>query len=61
MAQDIELSLLLADYHRTHPILSGAVAAEGIKFASQQAIPARLACGRFMKNTTSPRCRSLGT
>ena len=37
MAQDIELSLLLADYHRTHPILSGAVTAEGIKFASQQA------------------------
>jgi 4,5-dihydroxyphthalate decarboxylase len=45
MAQDIELSLLLADYHRTHPILSGAVAAEGIKFASQQAIPGE-ACMR---------------
>jgi len=45
MAQDLELSLLLADYHRTHPILSGAVAAEGIKFASQLAIPGE-ACMR---------------
>jgi 4,5-dihydroxyphthalate decarboxylase len=45
MAQNIELSLLLADYHRTHPILAGAVAAEGIKFASQLAIPGE-ACMR---------------
>jgi 4,5-dihydroxyphthalate decarboxylase len=45
MAQDIELSLLLADYHRTQPILSGAVTAEGIKFASHQAIPGE-ACMR---------------
>jgi len=45
MAQDIELSLLLADYHRTRPILSGAVTAESVKFASQQAIPGE-ACMR---------------
>ncbi len=45
MAQDLELSLLLADYHRTHPILAGAVTAAGIKFAPQQAIPGE-ACMR---------------
>ena len=45
MAQDLELSLLLADYHRTQPILSGAIAAKGIKFAPQQAIPGE-ACMR---------------
>jgi 4,5-dihydroxyphthalate decarboxylase len=45
MAQDIELSLLLADYHRTHAILSGAVTAESVKFAPQQAIPGE-ACMR---------------
>jgi len=45
MAQDIELSLLLAEYHRTEPILSGKVAAAGIKFATQQAIPGE-ACMR---------------
>jgi len=45
MAQDIELSLLLAEYHRTEPILSGKVTAEGIKFATQQAIPGE-ACMR---------------
>ncbi len=45
MAQDMELSLLLADYHRTQPILSGAVVAKGIKFAAQQAIPGE-ACMR---------------
>jgi 4,5-dihydroxyphthalate decarboxylase len=45
MAQDIELSLLLADYHRTHPILSGVVTAESVKFAPQQAIPGE-ACMR---------------
>lgn len=45
MAQDMELSLLLADYHRTQPILSGAITAKGIKFAAQQAIPGE-ACMR---------------
>ena len=45
MAKPIELSLLLADYHRTRPILSGEVTAEGIKFVSQQAIPGE-ACMR---------------
>lgn len=45
MAQDLELTLLLADYHRTQPILSGAIAAQGIKFAPQQAIPGE-ACMR---------------
>lgn len=45
MAQDLELTLLLADYHRTQPILSGAITAQGIKFAPQQAIPGE-ACMR---------------
>ncbi|MSP38208.1 MAG: hypothetical protein EXR70_06930 [Deltaproteobacteria bacterium] len=45
MAQDLELSLLLADYHRTQPILSGQVSAEGIKFTTAQAIPGE-ACMR---------------
>jgi hypothetical protein len=31
MARDLELSLLLADYHRTRPILDGDVMARGIK------------------------------
>jgi len=45
MARDIELSLLLAEYHRTEPILSGRVVADGIKFATQLAIPGE-ACMR---------------
>ncbi len=31
MAQDLELTLMLADYHRTRPLLNGEVTAEGIK------------------------------
>jgi 4,5-dihydroxyphthalate decarboxylase len=31
MAHDLELTLMLADYHRTRPLLNGEVTAEGIK------------------------------
>ncbi len=30
MAHDLELTLMLADYHRTRPLLGGEIAAEGI-------------------------------
>jgi 4,5-dihydroxyphthalate decarboxylase len=39
MAHDLELTLMLADYHRTRPILSGEVTVEGIKLKPQRAIP----------------------
>ncbi|HEV8342792.1 MAG TPA: hypothetical protein VGR30_10520 [Candidatus Binatia bacterium] len=39
MAHDLELTLMLADYHRTRPILSGEVTAEGIKFIPRPAVP----------------------
>jgi len=39
MAHDLELTLMLADYHRTRPVLSGEVNAEGIKLVSRRAIP----------------------
>ena len=37
MAHDLELTLLLADYHRTRPILSGEVAAKGLKLQPRRA------------------------
>jgi 4,5-dihydroxyphthalate decarboxylase len=37
MARDLELSLLLADYHRTRPILDGDVTARGIKLQPRRA------------------------
>jgi hypothetical protein len=37
MARDLELSLLLADYHRTRPILDGDVMARGIKLQLRRA------------------------
>ncbi len=37
MAHDLELTLMLADYHRTRPILSGEVSAEGIKLNPRRA------------------------
>lgn len=37
MAHDIELTLMLADYHRTRPLLSGEVSAEGIKLNPRRA------------------------
>lgn len=37
MAHDLELTLLLADYHRTRPLLSGEIAAEGIKLQPRRA------------------------
>ena len=43
MAQDLPLTLLLADYHRTHPILAGEIKARGIEFAPHRA-EAGLAC-----------------
>jgi len=39
MPKELELTLMLADYHRTRPILSGEVNAEGIKLAPRRAIP----------------------
>jgi 4,5-dihydroxyphthalate decarboxylase len=39
MAQDLELTLMLADYHRTRPILSGEVQAKGIKLIPRRAVP----------------------
>jgi 4,5-dihydroxyphthalate decarboxylase len=37
MARDIQLTLMLADYHRTRPLLSGEVGAEGIKLNPRRA------------------------
>ncbi|HEY6368373.1 MAG TPA: hypothetical protein VI585_26615 [Candidatus Binatia bacterium] len=39
MAKEIELTLMLADYHRTRPLLSGEVAVEGIKLKPRRAVP----------------------
>ena len=39
MSKELELTFMLADYHRTRPILSGEVAAEGIKFKPTSAVP----------------------
>jgi 4,5-dihydroxyphthalate decarboxylase len=45
MAHDLELTLMLADYHRTRPILSSEVNAKGIKFIPRPAVPGE-ACMR---------------
>jgi 4,5-dihydroxyphthalate decarboxylase len=37
MTRDLELTLMLADYHRTRPLLSGEVAAPGIKLQPRRA------------------------
>ena len=37
MAKDLELTLLLADYHRTRPLLNGEVTARGIKLLPRRA------------------------
>ena len=37
--KELELTLMLADYDRTRPILSGEVAVKGIKLAPRQAVP----------------------
>ena len=37
MARDLELTILLADYHRTHPLLSGEISAKGIKLKPRRA------------------------
>ncbi len=37
MAKDLELTLMLADYHRTRPLLSGAVQARGINLLPRRA------------------------
>jgi 4,5-dihydroxyphthalate decarboxylase len=39
MAKEIELTLMLADYHRTRPLLSGEVAVNGVKLKPQRAVP----------------------
>ncbi|MFM9967977.1 MAG: ABC transporter substrate-binding protein [Burkholderiales bacterium] len=38
-SQDLDLTLLLADYHRTRPILSGEVTIPGIRFKTNLAAP----------------------
>jgi 4,5-dihydroxyphthalate decarboxylase len=45
MEHGLELTLMLADYHRTRPLLSGEVTAEGIKLKPQRAVPGE-ACMR---------------
>ena len=45
MSKPVELTLMLADYHRTRPILSGEVSAKGIKFIPRPAVPGE-ACMR---------------
>lgn len=37
MARDLELTLMLADYHRTRPLLNGEVTARGIKLLPRRA------------------------
>src|SRR5207237_7398525 len=37
MAKDLELTLMLADYHRTRPLLNGEVTAQGVKLQPRQA------------------------
>ncbi len=37
MARDLELTLMLADYHRTRPLLSGEVTADGIHLQPRRA------------------------
>lgn len=39
MARDLALTLMLADYHRTRPILSGEISAAGIKLDPKRAVP----------------------
>jgi len=39
VAKDLELTLMLADYHRTRPLLSGEVKPDGIKLIPRTAIP----------------------
>src|SRR4029077_1719630 len=45
MAKEVELTLMLADYHRTRPLLSGEVTVDGVKLNPQRAVPAE-ACMR---------------
>lgn len=45
MGQNLELSLLLADYHRTRPMLNGEIKAQGINFTPHRA-ETGLACMR---------------
>jgi 4,5-dihydroxyphthalate decarboxylase len=39
MTKDLELTLMLADYHRTRPLLSGEVMPDGIKLNPRRAVP----------------------
>ncbi len=39
MAKPMDLTLMLADYHRTRPVLSGEVPVEGIKLMPKLAVP----------------------
>ena len=39
MSKSLELTLMLADYHRTRPLLAGEVAVEGVTLAPRRAVP----------------------
>ena len=45
MTNQLELTLMLADYHRTRPLLSGEVTVNGVKLKPQRAVPGE-ACMR---------------
>jgi 4,5-dihydroxyphthalate decarboxylase len=45
MAKEVELTLMLADYHRTRPLLSGEVTVDGVKLNPRRAVPGE-ACMR---------------
>jgi hypothetical protein len=52
MARDLELTLLLADYRRTRPLLSGEVTAAGIRLQPRRAETGE-ACLRACKTKSS--------
>jgi 4,5-dihydroxyphthalate decarboxylase len=39
MGKEIELTLMLADYHRTRPLLAGEVPVEGVTLTAKRAVP----------------------
>jgi 4,5-dihydroxyphthalate decarboxylase len=39
VATDLELTLMLADYHRTRPLLAGDISARGVQLKPQRAVP----------------------
>ncbi len=61
MGKEIELTLMLADYHRTRPLLKGEVTAKASHSPRNARKAGKPASGRCTKNSTSPRCLSPGT